>query len=159
MGLGTLLSSPLPSQASRRTSCVHLIFTNVAGGDRAAPVQDAFILKLLECAEGARAGETWGTGTSCCLHLGWTLLLRGTYLDLCHSLCFGTVEGSSSPKDGSFQLSIRCLSYLAVARLSGTAPLLSLCLVPYFRSLKSRLHLCCVVGPAQLTRTGLLSGG
>lgn len=59
-------------------------------------------------------------------HLGWTLLLRGTYLDLCHSLCFGSVEGSSSPRDGSFQLSILCLSYLAVARLpvgDSTAPL------------------------------------
>lgn len=72
VGLGTLLSSPLPSQASRRTSCVHLIFTNVAGGDRAAPVQDAFTLKLFECTEGARAGETWGH---------WGLLLPAPLLD------------------------------------------------------------------------------
>lgn len=72
VGLGTLLSSPLSSQASRRTSCVHLIFTNVAGGDRAAPVQDAFTLKLFECTEGARAGETWGH---------WGLLLPAPLLD------------------------------------------------------------------------------
>lgn len=158
MGLGTLLSSLLPSQASRRTSYVHLIFTNVAGGDRAAPVQDAFILKL-NAQKVLELEKPRGAGASCCLHLSWTLLLRGIYLDLCHSLCFGSVERLSSPKDGSFQLSILCLSYLAVAPLSGTAPLHSLCLVPYFRSLNSHFHLHCVVGPAQLTRTALLSGG
>lgn len=109
MGLGTLLSSLLPSQASRRTSYVHLIFTNVAGGDRDAPVQDAFILKL-NVQKMLELEKPRGAGASCCLHLGWPLLLRGIYLDLCHSLCFGPIEGSSSQKDGSFQLSILCLS-------------------------------------------------
>lgn len=84
----------LPSQG-RKISGVHFILTDVPGGDRATSAQDSFILRLFDGKEVLSLEKPSDTGASCCLLLGQTSLLSGTYLDLFHNLCFGR---SSSPQ-------------------------------------------------------------
>lgn len=104
-----VLFSPLLSKKEKQP------FTNVPGGDRATPVRDAFISKLSGRAEGAVVLETEQHWAPRRLPLYCTPHLGSTFLDLCFGSlfwAFGKIM-FPLPKDGSFQLNILCLPYLA----------------------------------------------